>query len=100
MTTEIQPTRVAEFIKQRAFKMIFQHVKPGCARFSADRGFPDDDLFALLDELKIASIIRVKGSVKVFHRGEWGKLNTIRFEGNSRKPITAVFFDQKQVRLV
>ena len=68
-----------------AFKLIFQYVKPGCVRLSADRGFPDDDLFSLLDELKIDFIIRVKGSVKVFHRGEWVKLNAIRFEGNSRR---------------
>jgi hypothetical protein len=30
-------------------------------------------------------IFRVKGSVKVFYRGEWVKLNTIRFEGNRRR---------------
>jgi hypothetical protein len=70
---------------KRAFKLIFQYVKPSRIRLSADRGFPDDDLFALLDELKIDFIIRVKGSVKVFYRGEWVKLNTIRFEGNSRR---------------
>jgi hypothetical protein len=26
-----------------------------------------------------------KGSVKVFHRESWAKLNTIRFEGNARR---------------
>jgi len=54
-------------------------------RLSADRGFPDDDLFALLDELDIDYIIRVKGSVKVFCGERWIKLNTIRFEGNARR---------------
>jgi len=68
-----------------AFKLIFQYVKPGRIRLSADRGFPDDDLFALLDELDIDYIIRVKGSVKVFYRERWVKLNTIRFEGNARR---------------
>src|SRR5215510_8678147 len=68
-----------------AFKLIFQSVKPGRIRLSADRGFPDDDLFAWLDELDIDHLIRVKGSVKVFYRGEWVKLNTIRFEGNRRR---------------
>jgi hypothetical protein len=68
-----------------AFKLIFQQVKPARIRLSADRGFPDDDLFALLDELKISYIIRVKGSVKVFRQGQWVKLNTIRFEGNARR---------------
>jgi hypothetical protein len=70
---------------KRAFKLIFQYVKPDRIRLSADRGFPDDDLFALLNELNIDYIIRVKGSVKVFYRGEWIKLNTIRFEGNARR---------------
>jgi hypothetical protein len=68
-----------------AFKLIFQYVKPGRIRLSADRGFPDDDLFALLNELDIDYIIRVKGSVKVFYSESWVKLNTIRFEGNARR---------------
>ena len=40
-------------IVKSAFKLIFQYVKRSSIRLSADRGFPDDDLFALLDELKI-----------------------------------------------
>jgi len=68
-----------------AFKLIFLSVKPARIRLSADRGFPDDGLFALLDDLKINYIIRIKGSVKVFYRGEWVKLNAIRFEGNARR---------------
>jgi hypothetical protein len=64
-----------------AFKLIFLYVKPGRIRLSADRGFPEGDLFALLDELKI----RVKGSVKVFYSERWVKLNTVRFEGNTRR---------------
>src|SRR5262244_2748466 len=43
---------------KRAFKLIFQYVKPGRIRLSADRGFPDDDLFALLDQSGIKFIIR------------------------------------------
>jgi len=35
--------------------------------------------------LKINFIIRVKGSVKVFYRGRWIKLNTIGFVGNARR---------------
>src|SRR5215470_7764303 len=68
-----------------AFKLIFLYVKPSRIRLSADRGFPDDDLFALLDDLKVNYIIRVKGSVKVFYRGAWAKLNTLRFEGNAQR---------------
>ena len=36
-------------VLKRAFKLIFQFVKPSRIRLTADRGFPDDDLFALLD---------------------------------------------------
>jgi hypothetical protein len=70
---------------RRAFKLIFQSVDPSRIRLTADRGFPDDDLFALLDELKINFVIRVKGGVKVFHREQWVKLNTIGFVGNARR---------------
>lgn len=70
---------------KRAFKLIFQFVKPSRVRLTADRGFPDDDLFALLDDLKVKYIIRVKGSVKVLYRQAWAKLNTLRFEGNARR---------------
>ena len=70
---------------KRAFKLIFQSVKPRRIRLTADRGFPDDDLFALLDQLKINFIIRVKGNVKVFYRERWVKLNTIGFVGNARR---------------
>jgi hypothetical protein len=58
---------------KRAFKLILDDVKPGRLRLTADRGFPDDDLFALLEELRIKFIIRVKGNVKVCQRGRWVK---------------------------
>ena len=72
-------------VVKSAFKLIFQYVEPRRIRLTADRGFPDDDLFALLEELKINFIIRVKGSVKVFCGGEWNKLNRCGFVGNSRR---------------
>jgi len=72
-------------VVKRAFKLIFQFVKPSRIRLTADRGFPDDELFALLDDLKVNYIIRVKGGVKVLYRGAWTKLNTLRFEGNARR---------------
>lgn len=68
-----------------AFQLIFQYVAPRRIRLTADRGFPDDDLFALLAELKLNFIIRVKGSVKVFCGQEWSKLNRFGFAGNSRR---------------
>jgi hypothetical protein len=82
-----------------AFKLIFLYVKPGRIRLSADRGFPDDDLFALLDDLNIAYIIRVKGSVKVFYGERWGKLKTIRFEGNTRRrSLGRLYYCEKSPR--
>jgi predicted small integral membrane protein len=70
---------------RRAFKLIFQYVEPRRIRLTADRGFPDDALFALLDELQINFVIRVKGNVKVFWCEQWRKLNTIGFVGNARR---------------
>lgn len=70
---------------KRGFKLIFNYVKPGRIRLSADRGFGDEGLFALLDELKINYLIRVKGNVKIFLHGYWLKLNQLRFIGNSRR---------------
>lgn len=70
---------------KRAFKLIFQYVEPSRIRLTADRGFPDDDLFELLERLKIKFVIRVKGSTKVMYQSKWTKLNRLRFEGNGRR---------------
>ena len=77
--------RYEQAVIKRAFKLIFQYVEPRRIRLTADRGFPDDDLFALLEQLKINFIIRVKGNVKVFYRERWVKLNTIGFVGKARR---------------
>ena len=52
-------------VVKRAFTLIFQDVAPQRVRLTADRGFADAALFALLDAFGIRYIIRVKGSVKV-----------------------------------
>lgn len=84
---------------KHAFKLIFDYIKPSRIRLTADRGFPDDDLFALLDELQINYVIRVKGNVKVFYRGQWVKLNTLRFEGNSkRRTLGRLYYCEKSPR--
>ena len=70
---------------KHAFKLIFQYIKPSRIRLTADRGFPDDDLFELLDRLKIRFVIRVKGSTKVNYQGEWINLYRLRFQGNARR---------------
>lgn len=71
-------------VVKRAFKLIFQYVSPRRLKLTADRGFPDDDLFELLEELQIHFVIRVKGCVKVCDRGRWIKLNRLSFVGHSR----------------
>jgi hypothetical protein len=60
---------------------------PGNRRLivTADRGFADVALLALLNELQVEFIIRVKGSTKVCYQGHWCKLNRLRFAGNTRR---------------
>ena len=70
---------------KRAFTLIFQYVAPHRVRLTADRGFADAGLFAVLDTWGIRFIIRVKGCVKVHLDGQWQKLNRLRFLGNSRR---------------
>jgi Transposase DDE domain len=52
---------------------------------TADRGFADVKLFTLLEELKVRFFIRVKGNTKVLHHGHWRKLNSLGFQGNTRR---------------
>lgn len=69
---------------KRAFKLIFQYVKPSRIRLTADRGFADEPLFALLQQLRVRFVLRVKGCVKVCYRRQWQKLNQFGFHGNCR----------------
>jgi hypothetical protein len=52
---------------------------------TADRGLADGALFDLLNGLQVEFIIRLKGSTKVCYQGHWGKLNRLRFAGNTRR---------------
>lgn len=70
---------------KRACQLIFQYVPRARVRLTADRGFADEPLFALLESLRVRFVIRVKGCVKVCHRRQWRKLNAFRFGGNSRR---------------
>src|SRR5262249_2523488 len=63
---------------KRAFKLIFQYVKPSRAGLTGDRGFADEPLFALLQQLRVRFVIRVKGCVKVCFRREWRKPESLR----------------------
>jgi hypothetical protein len=55
-------------VVKRAFKLIFQFVKASRIRLTADRGFPDDDLFALLDDLKVTHHSRHRRRLSVLSR--------------------------------
>ncbi len=52
---------------------------------TADRGFADVALIELLEAWQIAFILRVKGSTKVNYHGEWRRLSSLRFAGNTRR---------------
>ncbi len=78
-------TRDELAVVKRAFALIFQDIAPHRVRLTADRGFADADLFAWLDAWGIRDLIRVKGDVKVELDGQWCKLNTLRFAGNTRR---------------
>lgn len=52
---------------------------------TADRGFADVALIDLLEAWNIAFILRVKGSTKVQYHGEWRRLSSLRFAGNTRR---------------
>lgn len=86
-------------VLKRAFKLIFQYVKPSRIRLTADRGFADDPLFALLQQLRVRFVIRVKGCVKVCWQREWRKLNRFGFHGNSRhQTLGHLLYCQKSPR--
>jgi hypothetical protein len=77
--------RYERAVLKRAFTLIFQYIDPARIRLTADRGFPDEDLFELLDAYGIHFVIRVKSNVKVCFQQEWRKLNTLGFAGNARQ---------------
>lgn len=52
---------------------------------TADRGFADVALIDLLQTWPIAFILRVKSSTKVKYHGQWCRLGSLRFAGNTRR---------------
>src|SRR5262245_29751301 len=84
---------------KRAFKLIFQYIKPGRVRLTADRGFADEPLFALLERLRVRFVIRVKSCVKVCFRREWSNLNHFGFRGASRhRTLGRILYCEKSPR--
>jgi hypothetical protein len=72
-------------VVKRAFTLIFHYVAPHRVRLTADRGFADEGLCAVLDTWGSRCIIRGKGWVKVHLDGQWQKRNRRRFLGHSRR---------------
>ncbi len=52
---------------------------------TADRGFADVALVDVLTALGVEFILRVKGTTKVCVQGQWRKLTTLGFAGNTRR---------------
>ena len=71
-------------VVKRAFQLITQVVAPRRLRLTADRGFADGALFALLEQLHLPFVIRVKGDTKVCWGGQWQKLKQLKFVGASK----------------
>jgi len=77
--------RYERAIIKRAFGLIFQYVNRSRIRLTADRGFADEPLLALLQQLHVRFVIRVKANVKVCWYRRWYKLNRFAFRGNCRR---------------
>lgn len=69
---------------KRVISRFAKHAGRRRLRVTADRWFADVDLAQLFEEMKVAYIIRVKNSTKIFFRGEWHNLKGLRFAGNAR----------------
>ena len=91
--------RYERAVIRRAVQLLLREVKRSRLVLTADRGFADEPLFALLQQLRVNFVIRVKGSTKVCYRGRWQKLNRIGFAGNTRhQTLGALLFCQKSPR--
>lgn len=77
--------RYERAVVKRACQLLVQYVSRRRVWLTADRGFADEPLFALLQQLGVRFVIRVKGCVKVCWRQQWRKLNQIGFVGNTRQ---------------
>lgn len=91
--------RYERAVIRRAVQLLLRSVKRARLVLTADRGFADEPLFALLQQLRVNFVIRVKGSTKVCYRGQWQKLNRHGFAGNTRQQtLGALLFCQKSPR--
>lgn len=72
---------------RRLFEVVLRDVARGKLIVTADRGFADVRLFALLDQLKVAFVIRSKDNVKVFYQNQWRKLGNLKMTRNTRRRV-------------
>jgi hypothetical protein len=77
--------RYALAVIRRALTRVIRKVGPQRVRVTADRGCADGALCALLTELKVACVIRVKKRTKVCRAGVWCKRNTLRCGRHTRR---------------
>ena len=77
-------SKIERAFVDRLFKVILRDLPRRKLIVTADRGFADVLLFDLLDELKIAFVIRTKENVKVFFERQWRKLGSLKMMRNTR----------------
>jgi hypothetical protein len=91
--------RYERAVVKRACKLLFQVVSRRRVWLTADRGFADEPLFALLQELGVRFVLRVKSCIKVCWPQQWRKLNQIGFAGNTRRrTLGQLFYCEKSPR--
>jgi hypothetical protein len=70
---------------RRAVTRVIRKAGRRRVRVTAERGCADVALFTWLTEWGVAFVIRVKKSTKICSAGGWRQLDTLRFEGNTRR---------------
>lgn len=78
-------SKIERAFVERLFKLILRDMPRSKVIVTADRGFADVLLFDLLNDLKIAFVIRTKENVKVFFQGQWRKLGSLKMTRNTRR---------------
>ena len=78
-------SRLERAFVRRLVEVILRDLPRHKLLLTADRGFADVLLFDVLEDLRVAFIIRTKESVKVCDDGQWRKLKTLRLRGNTRR---------------
>jgi hypothetical protein len=72
-------------VLQRVLTRLSRVVNLKRVLLTADRGFADVALIDLLETWQIAFILRVKSNIKVKYHGQWCRLGSLRFAGNTRR---------------